>query len=122
MGLEGLGPQEDWDGSFSTPSPPHRLQFVLEILVLGPNDAEGHQARPRGPWGLWEGDWLQPAVLPTSQPPSPLTPWLSPLTAPRATTSSASMGSAGLREEEGPRLGGGKRLHRAVTHRFLVQV
>lgn len=49
MGFEGLGPQGDWDGSFSTPSPPHRLQFVLEILVLSPNDAEGQQARPRGP-------------------------------------------------------------------------
>lgn len=55
-------------------------------------------------------------------PPHTLTPWLSPLTAPRARTLSASMGSAGLGEEEGPRLGDGRRWHWVVTHRFLAQV
>ena len=51
-GLEGLGPQVAGNRSSSTPSPPHRLQFVLKILIFSPNDADRHQAMPGEPWGL----------------------------------------------------------------------
>lgn len=53
VGLEGWD-EGDWDRSFSTPSPPHRLQLILKILVLSPNDADWHQARPRWSWCLWK--------------------------------------------------------------------
>lgn len=59
----------------STLSPTHRLQLVLKILILCPDDADGNQARPGGAWGgLWKGRAASVHRTPHPQPQSPLTP------------------------------------------------
>lgn len=49
------------------PYPAHHLQLVLKVLILCPNDADGHHARPGRPWGLQGETGLQSTELPTSQ-------------------------------------------------------
>lgn len=106
------------------PHPAYRLQLVLKILILRPNDY-GHQARPGRPWGLQGDTWLQFTGLPTSQSTRAPSPWLrfslcNELTAPPA-TSPISRTPLGCGEEE--QLGwGGSARGCTVTHRFLAQV
>lgn len=117
----GRGAGAPGNRSFPTPTS-HRLQFVLKILVLGPNDADGHQARPGGPWGLWERR-------------GGFSPRCSPLTAPQPPHASAlsthrpsdhdvvclhGLCRAGGRG--GAVVRGWEEVAQEVTHRFLAQV